>query len=276
MSDDPVGRQMTWVVERLLAGAASEQEISERLDPAFLAQVPAAQVASLSAGVVTVLGDLRVAEVSPLGEGRLKVVLQGSTGARLVATGTVSPAPPHLIVGLLLAPDDKVPEATTPVRVIVLNGASSSGKSTVAKALQDQLEGVWLHVEIDAFLKMVPAKGMGTMVKVVRGAHRAMAALVAADNRLIVDTVVDNAMVLSDLREALADVPILWVGVHCDPDVLDQRERARADRIAGQGKAQLGRVHSLLTYDVEVDTTSAGAQVCAEQVAAAVAAASRP
>ncbi|WP_175907827.1 MULTISPECIES: phosphotransferase-like protein [Burkholderia] len=41
-------------------------------------------------------------------------------------------------------------------RVIVLNGPSISGKSTLAKYLCENLEQQHLHVELDAFRRMEP------------------------------------------------------------------------------------------------------------------------
>ncbi len=42
--------------------------------------------------------------------------------------------------------------------VIFLNGASSSGKTTIAHMLQDRLEVPYLHMTIDAFSEMLPAR----------------------------------------------------------------------------------------------------------------------
>ena len=40
--------------------------------------------------------------------------------------------------------------------IICLNGTSSSGKSTIARALQAHLEATFLHVELDTFIDMLP------------------------------------------------------------------------------------------------------------------------
>ena len=42
--------------------------------------------------------------------------------------------------------------------VIYLNGPSSSGKTTLAGALQEALDGMWLHVGIDKMISMMPLK----------------------------------------------------------------------------------------------------------------------
>jgi hypothetical protein len=48
------------------------------------------------------------------------------------------------------------PSSTTPIEVIVLNGASSSGKTTLAAALQDILEESWLVFGIDTLISALP------------------------------------------------------------------------------------------------------------------------
>jgi len=44
-------------------------------------------------------------------------------------------------------------------QVIVLNGGSSSGKSTIARALQDVLPGVWLTFGTDVLAEALPGRG---------------------------------------------------------------------------------------------------------------------
>lgn len=43
-----------------------------------------------------------------------------------------------------------------PGMVIVLNGASSAGKTSIAKALQAKLDAPYHHVQLDAFRAMEP------------------------------------------------------------------------------------------------------------------------
>lgn len=42
--------------------------------------------------------------------------------------------------------------------VIFLNGGSSSGKTRIAKALQESLDGYYLHTGIDHYMERLPAK----------------------------------------------------------------------------------------------------------------------
>lgn len=43
-------------------------------------------------------------------------------------------------------------------RVLILNGTSSSGKSTLARALQSALPGAWLQFGVDDFIRALPAE----------------------------------------------------------------------------------------------------------------------
>jgi len=42
--------------------------------------------------------------------------------------------------------------------IIFLNGTSSSGKTAIAKALQEIMDGYYLHTGIDHFLERAPKK----------------------------------------------------------------------------------------------------------------------
>ncbi len=47
-------------------------------------------------------------------------------------------------------------EAPTSPRVIVFNGGSSSGKSTLTRAVQDVLPGTWLRLGVDTLVEACP------------------------------------------------------------------------------------------------------------------------
>jgi chloramphenicol 3-O phosphotransferase len=181
--------------------------------------------------------------------------------------------------------------------VILLNGTSSSGKSTLVRALQDRLDGPWLEVGIDQFVFALPrryrdqphwselfrylpipggADGAFTIEtgplgeRLVAGMHRTADALARADLDVIVDHVLLEPAWLDDLRGLLADVPVLFVGVRCPLEVVVERERNRRDRTIGQAEAMFHVVHRRGGYDLEVDTSVLGPGECAEAVALAV------
>jgi chloramphenicol 3-O phosphotransferase len=170
--------------------------------------------------------------------------------------------------------------------VILLNGVGSAGKSSIAKALQTITAEPFLHVAMDAFLDMMPARywdhpdglvfetaqqdGKPTVViksgpvvdRTLHGMRRAVAAMAHAGNNLIVDDVLlENEM--AEYAALLADVTFHAVGVFAPLDVLEARERERGDRLIGLARWQYDRVHDGKRYDLELDTGTATPMECA-------------
>jgi chloramphenicol 3-O phosphotransferase len=71
-------------------------------------------------------------------------------------------------------------------------------------------------------------------------------------------------------EDALASLPVLWVGVRCDREVAVARELARGDRTIGMAASQADLVHDGVRYDLEVDTSQAEALTVARVIAAQV------
>src|SRR5438046_1543892 len=78
--------------------------------------------------------------------------------------------------------------------MVVLNGTSSAGKTSVARAFQTQMaaQGIpYLYLGADAFFDSLPAQYADdpeSVMRVWRGFHRCLPALAACGNSLIVDT----------------------------------------------------------------------------------------
>ncbi|WP_327289224.1 chloramphenicol phosphotransferase CPT [Streptomyces sp. NBC_01198] len=175
-------------------------------------------------------------------------------------------------------------------QVIVLNGGSSSGKSSLARGLQAVLPDPWLTFGVDDFVEALPAalqasdtgiafspEGAVSVGPAFRDLEAAwitgIAAMARAGARVIVDEVfLGGPESQGRWRQALGDLPVLWVGVRCDPVTAATREAARGDRTAGMAALQAELVHRGVTYDLEVDTTHTGWADCAHTIAGHVAA----
>ncbi len=162
-------------------------------------------------------------------------------------------------------------------RVLVLNGASSSGKTSLAKALQALLPDPHQHVQLDAFRAMEPAgywDGLDNDTSKVRIAalcramHAAVAAFARNGQHVILDTVLDRASATRYLLDDLGSIGFGLIGVHCSLDELERRETARGDRQSGLARRQFESVHVGRNYDFSVDTTHASAAACAAEIAA--------
>lgn len=151
-------------------------------------------------------------------------------------------------------------------RIIFLNGASSSGKSTLSKALQAELNEPFLHVASDHLALGLPARRDTSgpfqwwghlRPRFFEGFHRSITALASGGNDLIVDHIIEFPAWRSELRHLLQAFDVFLVGVHCDLDELERRERVRGDRQIGEGRSHVvtDGIHTFGAYDYAVDTT---------------------
>ena len=166
--------------------------------------------------------------------------------------------------------------------IILLNGTSSSGKTSLLRALQDALDGPWLDAGIDKFLWMLPKRylrsplwddvlGRATEAgptgqQLMSGMHHAIAALAQTGNHVVADHVLVDPRWVDECARLFCDLPAYLVAVRCPLDVLEQREQQRQDRTLGQARAQFDLVHAHGVYDLEVDTSLASPEQCAQQV----------
>jgi chloramphenicol 3-O phosphotransferase len=171
------------------------------------------------------------------------------------------------------------------IQIIILNGGSSSGKTTIASCLQDMLPSSWLRLGVDTLLDAMPKRLLTSTTGIEFGADgsvrpgpefrqlelawmQGIAAMARADARIIIDEVfLSGVEARNRWQAALAAISVLWVGVHCDPIVAAERERGRGDRIVGMAQLQAQMVHAGMAYDLEVDTTTTSALECARRIA---------
>lgn len=150
-------------------------------------------------------------------------------------------------------------------RIILVNGASSAGKSTLSRCLQARLEAPFWHYSIDHLLAagVLPMKRVasgefpwsGMRAAFFEGFHRTLPALAEAGNDLIVEHIVETEAWMSRLLRLLDRVDVFFVGLHCPLAELERRELQRVDRRAGEARQDHGVVHNACTYDIEVDST---------------------
>jgi chloramphenicol 3-O phosphotransferase len=167
-------------------------------------------------------------------------------------------------------------------KVILLNGASSSGKTSLLKVLQNQLADPYLDMGLDKFIWMLPPRYLDrplwdevlgraieageTGHRLVTGMHRAIRAAALAGNNVIADHVLVEPDWVRDCANQLSDIPAFLIGLRCPLDVLEQREAARKDRTLGQARLQFERVHAHGLYDLEVDTSRDDPEESARQI----------
>ncbi len=171
------------------------------------------------------------------------------------------------------------------IQVIYINGPSSSGKSTLTKALQQEFDVPFLHIGIDKVIGMMPDKlnnweggeasegfswtksvdetgqsvyeiQMGPFAKKISQTLKEIVlTLVKMDHFVIIDDVAFGSPDVDAWRETLKDYKVLWIGVSVPLPLLEEREKARGDRMPGSARAQYFKVHQGAKYDLEFDTS---------------------
>ena len=152
--------------------------------------------------------------------------------------------------------------------IILLNGPSSAGKSTLARAVQDRADRPFLRFSLDLMLfggavlpqrrdREGPFAWASIRPRLFEGYYGCLAALAGAGNDLVIDIIIETDAQCRLLETAVAPFDVFFVGVHCDLDELERRERARGDRKIGDARRDLTFVHGFGPYDYEIDSALA-------------------
>jgi chloramphenicol 3-O phosphotransferase len=169
---------------------------------------------------------------------------------------------------------------TTPGTIIFLNGTTSSGKSSILNHLQIMLSGPFLDAGIETFIWMLPERYLhqrelwDTVLghaayagplghTLFSGMHHAIAALSRAGNHILADHVLVEPDWVRECAILFHELPAYLIGIHCPLEVIEQRERDRADRTLGQARKQYDRAHAHGIYDFVIDSSLATPEACA-------------
>lgn len=178
-------------------------------------------------------------------------------------------------------------------KIIFLNGCGSSGKTSIARAIQHLSHDAWLTFGIDTFIHMTPIPSedkedagyfsfipgkndRGPTMRVETGPKSDQLFGIMPDfanllankgNNLIIDEVVFEDAQLKSYIQSLQNHTVYFIGVFCDLKVMQERERSRGDRAIGLSNDQIDRVHmGIREYDLNVDTSNTPPIEIAKQI----------
>jgi chloramphenicol 3-O phosphotransferase len=185
-------------------------------------------------------------------------------------------------------------------RIVFLNGASSAGKTSIGRALQDLTDEPFMLLGLDTCFAMVPPRWAGgpegpmrhlgfayevlptnhghPMLKItygeigsrmMTGFHRAAIELVRAGNSIIIDEMLLDQRVRDDWLDVLKPWQPFLVGVYCADDELARRETARGNR-PGLARWSARHTHDGMRYDITIDTTHTKSDAAAARIAQAL------
>ncbi len=152
--------------------------------------------------------------------------------------------------------------------VILLNGTGSSGKTSLAKELQELLSIQYLNFSIDSVLYALPPTDLRLMIegkpinrsgydygRLTEGYHNSVKGLLEAGCKLIIDNAWINEDEIKALERTLSGFHVVRVKVMCQLNVCVARELARGDRAIGLAESEYPLVHKFMNYDVTIDTS---------------------
>ncbi|MCL2775138.1 MAG: chloramphenicol phosphotransferase CPT family protein [Oscillospiraceae bacterium] len=161
-------------------------------------------------------------------------------------------------------------------KIIFLNGVSSSGKTTLAKILQERLLEPFFCFNMDTFDNMmrIPEKFYAddyfyntSQLKILSVFHQTIKMFSDMGLNTIVDRVfVQGSNSLVECVELFHDYSVLFVHVICPLEELRRREKERGDRYIGQSEEQLSDLIPQDTYDITVDTYNNTTENCADKI----------
>ena len=153
--------------------------------------------------------------------------------------------------------------------VIILNGTSSSGKTTIAKQIQSISSSSYLLCSLDAFWNMTPSTipaGSKNYPKMKLALAKSVRALAETGHNVLVDIVFSGQKTYIEMSRELSGLNFKIIKIECPIEELNKRELARGDRKIGLAESQFNSVHEGVTYDLIINTFSQATTNSAQKI----------
>ncbi|MGK0223668.1 MAG: chloramphenicol 3-O phosphotransferase [Limisphaerales bacterium] len=180
--------------------------------------------------------------------------------------------------------------------VILLNGCSSAGKTTLAVKLQQLLPEPYQYIGLDQYrdgmpervrglnappgtegmrgLNVVPQPNNQTAIQfgdfgdlVLRNMRQSVAQFSNSGIPVIIDDLLLKPEYIADYIEFMDPTSCWLIGVQCDLSEVEAREASRPGRFPGTAAEHYNRVHEFVdSYDLIVDTSNQSPRQLAREV----------
>jgi len=180
-------------------------------------------------------------------------------------------------------------------KIVILNGGSSAGKTSLAKAFQDiMLPETYLLLGIDVFWTSLPPKQLdldavdpayyscvddvcdgkeefrivpGPLLdKLMLGRYKAVSVYLRDGFNVVADEVIWKREWLEEAIKDLIDFDAYFIGVSCSDEVGEERERLRGDRHGGWNRCSAKYAAMDAVYDLTLDSGKFSPESCAAQI----------
>ena len=155
--------------------------------------------------------------------------------------------------------------------LILLNGPSSAGKSTIAGELEHRLclyDADPVVISIDDYMKISTDEEIweDDVFEIVPDMCRDITVSLNRGKWVITDHVITSARIYEALLDAAAGFRIIKVLVTCAPEILRKREKERGNRFPGSAEASLRFLYPKEGYDLRIDSGETGPAECANKI----------
>ena len=144
------------------------------------------------------------------------------------------------------------------MNILLLNGSSSSGKSSIAKLLKLRLESSikCSITALDDYLKMTPDEPIweDDVYEVTSTMCQKISKALENGCFVIVDHVITSKRIYEAILNSFMGRDCFKVLVRCDIEILKKREKERDNRCIGSAEASLEYLYPKDNYDLTVDT----------------------
>ncbi len=158
-----------------------------------------------------------------------------------------------------------------PGQLIMLNGTSSAGKTSILAELQRKLPELYLLAGLDKFLNFLPESyfkqpewnevmGLSSQSgpigdRLISGMHRSIKSMLDAGNNVLSDQVFINSNWVAEAASLFSGYNAYLIGILCPVEVIEQREKDRKNRTLGSSALQFSVVHQWTEYDFSLDSS---------------------
>ncbi|MBX9572982.1 MAG: hypothetical protein K2X77_29065 [Candidatus Obscuribacterales bacterium] len=178
--------------------------------------------------------------------------------------------------------------------VIIVNGGSSAGKTSLCHAFQDivgepyfllGIDKYWftmppkeidLETRSDAYYRWIQEEADGKkyfrilpghyLDQIMLARYRSMAAYLDRGLNLIADEVFWSRDWLEESLRVFESYRVYYIGAYCQEEEICRREIQRGDRYLGWAVGSQLYVHRDAIYDLELDTTEMTPMQCAQSI----------